>query len=48
MCIRHHTHCSVESVTERGEYMSPQGVQVEGTFHDPLKLDVEKPPLLNV
>ena len=62
---KHHTHCSVESVAERGAAApslsscvgqvdglskpeqrthAAQGVDVEGTFHDALKLDAAKNP----
>ena len=65
MCIKHHTHRSVESVVERGAVVpslsscvgqvdglsnpeqrtrTAQGVEVEGTFHDALKLDAVKTP----
>jgi hypothetical protein len=72
MYIKHHTHCTVESVVERGAAAPSlsscvdqvdglskleqctclprtcQGIEVEGTFRDVLKLAETKPPLLNI
>jgi hypothetical protein len=39
--MRHHTHCSVQSVSD-------QGIEVGVTFRDDLKLDEVKPPLFNI